>query len=251
MDDIARAADAGQHRPGLRAAEVVEAGLGQQGLQRFPIAGLQALADCGGADGFAVCLLAGHNDAFDARLGQLLTHDLIVKARHLTGRLFAHIAGGDVQGRRDFGKHRQIQPGVAVDDSGFVLQEIAGEGGVGDDIRAAVVEHDVGQMGHPCLHQPFAHRKGHEAGILADHEEVEGIAGSRSFFHEVLVAEGEGVGIHDEGRALSPGLCLFECAQIGPEAVPAVLHKDEGVLHPGDLIEAEVAEESCAFHLGV
>ena len=73
MDDIARAADAGQHRPGLRAAEVVEAGLGQQGLQRFPIAGLQALPDGGGADGFAVCLLAGHNDAFDARLGQLLT----------------------------------------------------------------------------------------------------------------------------------------------------------------------------------
>ena len=65
------------------------------------------------------------------------------------------------------------------------------------------------------------------------------------------MAEGEGVGIHDEGRALSPGLGLFECAQIAPEAVPAVLHKDEGIFHPGDLIEAEVAEELGAFHLGV
>ena len=140
---------------------------------------------------------------------------------------------------------------MAVDDSGFVLQEIAGEGGVGDDIRATVVEHDVGQMGHSRLHQLFTDGKRHKAGILADHEEVEGIAGSRSFFREVLVAEGEGVCIHDEGRTLPPGPSLFECAQIGPEAVPAVFHKDEGILHPGDLIEAEVAEEPGAFHLGV
>ena len=62
MDDIARAADAGQHRPGLRAAEVVEAGLGQQGLQRFPIAGLQALPDGGGADGPGAACRRGDRD---------------------------------------------------------------------------------------------------------------------------------------------------------------------------------------------
>ena len=47
MHDIARIADARQHRLCLRAAEIVEAGPGQQRLEGIPVAALQALADGG------------------------------------------------------------------------------------------------------------------------------------------------------------------------------------------------------------
>ena len=73
----------------LRAAEIVEAGLGQQRLEGIPVAALQALADGGSTDGLAVCFFAGYNDTLNARFGQLLAHDLVVKPRHLTGRLLA------------------------------------------------------------------------------------------------------------------------------------------------------------------
>ena len=69
MHDIARIADACQHRLCLRAAEIVEAGLGQQRLEGIPIAALQALADGGSTDGLAVCFFAGYNDALMPALG--------------------------------------------------------------------------------------------------------------------------------------------------------------------------------------
>ena len=65
------------------------------------------------------------------------------------------------------------------------------------------------------------------------------------------MTEGKRVRVHDEGRAFAPGPGLFQIAQISPEAVAAVLHEDKGTLHPGDLVEAEVAEKLGAFYLGV
>ena len=65
------------------------------------------------------------------------------------------------------------------------------------------------------------------------------------------MTEGKRVRIHDEGRTFALGPGLFQIAQIGPEAVAAILHEDKGILHPGDLVEAEVAEKPGAFHLGV
>ena len=59
MHHIPCFADAFQNRGCLRAAEIVEADLGQQGRQRVPIPGLQTLADSGGADGLAVGFFAG------------------------------------------------------------------------------------------------------------------------------------------------------------------------------------------------
>ena len=55
------------------------------------------------------------------------------------------------------------------------------EGGIRDDVGAAVVEHDVGQMGHARLHQLPAHGERHEAGVLTDHEQVERVAGAAAF----------------------------------------------------------------------
>ena len=125
------------------AAEVFQRRGGDEGFQGLPIAVLQALADGGGADSLSPGLFTGHNDAVDARLGQLLFHDLIVQARHLAGRLLAHIAGGHVQYRRDLGKNGQVKPCVALDHGGFVFQEITRERGVGDDIGAAVVQDHI------------------------------------------------------------------------------------------------------------
>ena len=140
---------------------------------------------------------------------------------------------------------------MAVDDSCLILQEVTGEGGIRDDVGAAVVEHDVGQMGHARLHQLPAHGERHEAGVLTDHEQVERVAGGSGFFHKILMTEGKRVRVHDEGRTFALGPGLFQIAQIGPEAVAAVLHEDKGILHPGDLVEAEVAEKPGAFYLGV
>ena len=47
------------------------------------------------------------------------------------------------------------------------------------------------------------------------------------------------------------GFGLFEAAQVGTKTIPAVLHKDEGVLHPGDLVKAQIPKEFGAFTLGV
>ena len=102
------------------------------------------------ADGLAVCFFAGYNDTLDARFGQLLAHDLVVKPRHLTGRLLAHIAGGNVQRRRDFRKDGEVQPGVAVDDSCLILQEVAGEGGIRDDVGPLSWSTTLGRWATPA-----------------------------------------------------------------------------------------------------
>ena len=200
---ISRFADAFQNGGCLWAAEIIKAGLGQQGLQRIPIAGLQALADGGGADGLAVSLFAGHHDAVDARFGELLAHDLVIQACHLAGRLFAHIAGRDVQGFGDFGKHCKVEPGMAVNDRSFIFQKVAGEGGIGDDVGAAVVQHDVGQVLHALCHQALAHRKGHKAGILADHEQMQCVAGGSGFFHKIRTPV--------PATRLKQGICIIWC----------------------------------------
>ena len=187
----------------------------------------------------------------DARLGQLLFHDLIVQARHLAGRLLAHIAGGHVQYRRDLGKNGQVEPCVALDHGGFVFQEITRERGVGDDIGAAVVQNDVGQMPHSLGHQPLADCKRHQAGVLADDKQMESITGGSRRFHQILVPQRKGVGVHDQRGRSALGFGLFEAAQVGTKTIPAVLHKDEGVLHPGDLVKAQIPKEFGAFTLGV
>lgn len=75
--------------------------------------------------------------AADARFGELFPHDLIVQPCHLTGGFFPYIAGRDVQGLGDLCEHRQIQPCMTVNNGGFILQKVAGEGGIGDDVGAA------------------------------------------------------------------------------------------------------------------
>lgn len=63
------------------------------------------------------------------------------------------------------------------------------------------------------------------------------------------MTEGKRVRVHDESRTFALGPGLFQIAQISSEAVAAVLHEDKGILHPGDLVEAEVAENLELFTL--
>lgn len=63
------------------------------------------------------------------------------------------------------------------------------------------------------------------------------------------MTEGEGVRVHDESRRFAPGLCFFKVPQVAAEAVATVLHKDEGILYPGDLVKAEIAENFALFTL--
>ena len=113
------------------------------------------------------------------------------------------------------------------------------------------MQNDVGQVGDAFRDQTPAHGKGDKAGVFADHKKMKGIAGGGSRLGEILMAEGEGVRIHDERSRLPLGLCLFQGPQVAAEAVPAVLHKDEGVLHAGNLIKAKIPEEPGALDLCV
>lgn len=53
--------------------------------------------------------------------------------------LLTHIPFGNVKAFGYFREHGQIKSGMAFDNLILVLQKIAGEGGVADDIRAAVM----------------------------------------------------------------------------------------------------------------
>ena len=80
---------------------------------------------------------------------------------------------------------------------------------------------------------------------------MEGITGGSRRFHQILVPQCKGVGVHDQRGRSALGFGLFEAAQVGTKTIPAVLHKDEGVLHPGDLVKTQIPKEFGAFTLGV
>ncbi len=193
----------------------------------------------------------------NALLRQLLCHDGIVGTGDHGGGLGAHITGLNAQALRDAAEYRKIQPGLAFDHGGIVLLEVGREGGRADDVGAAVVVDDVVKLCRALLHQPLPHLEGHQTLFLGYDEEVQKIGSPGGGFHQILVPQGEGVRIHDEsadfgcrrhfpaarqGSQLGLGF-LLQALEIGLKAGALVLHEDDLPLNPGDLREAEAAEE--------
>ena len=65
------------------------------------------------------------------------------------------------------------------------------------------------------------------------------------------MAQGEGVGVHDERGGNAVGFRLFQRFQVVGEAAFPVLHEHQRAVHPGDLIKAQTAEKFGGFHLRV
>ena len=97
------------------------------------------------------------------------------------------VADADVKGRRYFGKDLQVQEGVALDDRGLILLEIAREGGAADDIGAALVINKVGKVGGALHDQALADGERHQGSILADHKEVYEVVLGTGLLHKVEV----------------------------------------------------------------
>ena len=69
--------------------------------------------------------------------------------------------------------------------------------------------------------------------------------------YQAQMAQGEGVGIHNDGPRLAGTAVLLQLFAEGGKPAPPVLQEGEGPLHPGDLIKAQVLKELCALALGV
>ena len=109
------------------------------------------------------------------------------------------------------------------------------------------MEHHIFQVGCSRLNQLLAHPKGHQAGILAEQEQVQRIAPGRGRFHQVLVAQGEGICVHNDGTGNAGAGSFFQPGQIGREPISPVFHKHQRTVHPGDFIKAQALEKLRGF----
>ena len=113
------------------------------------------------------------------------------------------------------------------------------------------MEHHIGNVRNSRPHQLFAHGEGHQGSVLAEDEQVEGIALSRRRLHQILMPQGEGVGVHHKRPGNALGFRLFQGFQVAGKAVFPVFHEDQGAVHPGNFIKAQVAEKPGGIHLGI
>ena len=84
-----------------------------------------------------------------------------------------------------------------------------------------------------------------------------GLAGGLA--DQVLMAAGEGIGIHDDcsnrfrwiGRSGDGGCFPLEAVQTVRETIPLIFHEDEGIIYAGNLIEAQVMKEAGGLYLRI
>ena len=102
------------------------------------------------------------------------------------------------------------------------------------------MKNDIVQVSRSCHSQTLANRERYQAHILAEEKEMEGIALRRRGFHQILVAQRKGVGVHHQGGRMSGTAGLRKGLQIAGEAAAAVLHKNQEIRRAGDFIEPQV-----------
>ena len=85
--------------------------------------------------------------------------------------------------------------------------------------------------------------------ILGDQEQVYRVVFPAGRFHQTPVAQGKGVGVHDDGGL--PAAAPLQPAEIALEAMGAVLHEDHLALHPGNLVKPQVPEDGEVAAFGV
>ena len=107
-------------------------------------------------------------------------------------------------------------------------------------------------MPGPFLDQLLPDGIGEQAGVLADHEQMDQIIFCRCFFNQILMPQGKGIGIHDNschfGR-FHP--VLGQPVQVTGKTVLPVLHEDDLIFDPGNLIEPQVTKKFGGTAFGI
>ena len=110
---------------------------------------------------------------------------------------------------------------------------------------------DIAKMRSAGFHKLRTYLEWHEADVFAYKEEMYEIIFSSCFFNEILVAEGEGICIHDDCSAalafLREGAFGCKSSEVIRKALPAVFHKTELAGHAGNLIKTKVTKEFCTL----
>ena len=101
----------------------------------------------------------------------------------LTPGFFADVAAVDAECPCDFGEDGQIQHSMAFDDCIFIFLEIAREGCITDDVRAAVVIADVIKMCGPFHYELFSNLERNKACIFAYDEKMQQVIFAGCFFY--------------------------------------------------------------------
>ena len=143
MDDFVGAADGGDDGGGFRGGEEAVGGFGDYVSDGFEVAVFDGLTDFGGADSAGSVGFAGDDDAFYAAGFEFLLHDAVVNAGYLAERFFPDVAAVYAQGFGNFLEYVNVKLGMGFNDKVFVLQEVGGEGGIGDYVAAGSVVEDV------------------------------------------------------------------------------------------------------------
>ena len=109
--------------------EKVPGGLGQLIPNLLQASVVDSLAHCAGADDLPICLDTGHLHALDAHLGQLLGHNLVIKAGDQAAGFLPYVAHAHPKSLGNGAKQREVQLSMAGDHRLLVFQKVAGEGG--------------------------------------------------------------------------------------------------------------------------
>ena len=113
------------------------------------------------------------------------------------------------------------------------------------------MEHHIGNVGCARLNQLFPHGEGNQRSVLAEDKQVEGVALGGGGLYQILVAQGEGIGVHDQGGGNAVLLCLCQSVQEAGEAVPTVFHEDQLPVYPGNFVKAKAFKEFGGACFGV
>ena len=145
-----------------------------------------------------------------------------------------------------------IQPRLDFRHVRVFAQEVGGKGRCRDDVVAGRVDVDVGKIRRARLNQCEAHRAGKLRQVFTQYKKVHHVVFPRRLFHEVAVTVGEGIGVHDDGGdAVARHVLPAQRLQVMRQAAHGVFEEIEGVVHMGDVAEAEVTKGVTGIGFGI
>ena len=157
-------------------------------------------------------------------------HKLVIAGRQWVRRLAADKAHGGAECRGDVpGEDVQVEGDVSVGALLDGLDEVGREGGGAHGIAAAAQHVHVLKVLGALLDGVAPQTVGKAAGGIVEHRYYVQVVDLRGgLLHEVAVAEGEGVGVHDDDAVAALAALFVQVAQVGVDAV-AVGFQEHGL----------------------
>jgi len=176
----------------------------KDGTEIIKISTLQQRPYCGCADSDPVFLKPGNQMKLHAKFRQMLRQRPVVAVRHNRERLGTHIPAGDTESRdKPPAKNLDIQQAMDLFRVFPVLQEIGGECGRRDQIRACGKNSHILKVRGPRFYHRHAIHGRKTAGILRQHKNINMVAFLCRGLDEVPVTQCKGVAVHHRGTNLS------------------------------------------------